>query len=197
MIEWSAPVNETIAPTILLEGARLRPLRMDDAAALTEYLSDPAVTELTSFPVVTRPFVESMIERATKRWAEGDLAKWAVALEEGDRVVGTCGFSDSSRQHAWAELAYDLSREYWRTGIMQRAVRAALAWTFEQTDTNRVHAFVRVDNERSQRLLERTGFSREGRLKSYRVCRGRPHDFYVYALLRSEHASGGLPQEGA
>jgi ribosomal-protein-alanine N-acetyltransferase len=52
-----------------------------------------------------------------------------------------------------------------------------------------VHAFVRVDNMRSQRLLEHSGFVREGCLRSYRVCRGQPHDFYVYGLLRSDWAA--------
>jgi hypothetical protein len=39
-------------PTIDLDGARLRPLRVTDADALYAYLRNPAVTELTSYPVV-------------------------------------------------------------------------------------------------------------------------------------------------
>jgi ribosomal-protein-alanine N-acetyltransferase len=69
---------------------------------------------------------------------------------------------------------------------MQKAAAAALGWAFDQGAIDRVHAFVRVDNARSERLLERCGFVREGRLRSYRVCRGRPHDFHVYGLLRAD-----------
>ncbi|MEZ4411048.1 MAG: GNAT family protein [Polyangiales bacterium] len=54
------------------------------------------------------------------------------------------------------------------------------------TGRDRVHAFVRDDNARSSRLLERCGFTREGRLRRYRVCRGEARDFDVYALLRDE-----------
>jgi hypothetical protein len=36
-----------------LDGARLRPLRVADAAALYAYLRDSVVTELTSYPVVS------------------------------------------------------------------------------------------------------------------------------------------------
>jgi hypothetical protein len=39
------------APTIELDGARLRPPRVADAAALYAYLRDPVVAELTSYPV--------------------------------------------------------------------------------------------------------------------------------------------------
>ncbi len=74
-------------------------------------------------------------------------------------------------------------------GLMRRAVAAVLQWTYRQDQVDRVHAFVRVDNSRSARLLERSGFVREGCLRSYRVCRGQPHDFYIYGLLRSDWAA--------
>jgi len=176
-------------PTIDLDGVRLRPLRGDDADALYGYLRDPAVTELTSYPVVSVPMVESMIERSLSRWAAGELSKWGLALRDNDQLVGTCGFNEWSPVHRWAELAFDLARAHWGKGLMRRAVAAVLQWTYRQDQVDRVHAFVRVDNSRSERLLERTGFVREGRLRSYRVCRGQPHDFYVYGLLRSDWAA--------
>ncbi|MFT3775939.1 MAG: GNAT family protein [Minicystis sp.] len=173
-------------PTIELDGARLRPLRASDTAALHAYLRDPAVTELTSYPVVTAALVESMIERSLRRWAAGEPSRWGVALQGDDQLVGTCGFNDSSQVHRWAELAYDLAQAHWGKGLMRKAVTAALQWAFQQDQIDRVHAFVRVDNRRSERLLERSGFVREGRLRSYRVCQGQPHDFYIYGLLRSD-----------
>src|SRR5262245_9831605 len=176
-------------PTIELDGARLRPLRGADAAALYAYLRDPVVTELTSYPVVSVPMVEAMIERSLSRWAAGELSKWGVALRHDDQLVGTCGFNEWSQVHRWAELAYDLARAQRGTRLMRQAVAAVLQWTFRQDQVDRVHAFVRIDNGRSQRLLERSGFVREGCLRSYRVCRGQPHDFYVYGLLRSDWAA--------
>jgi [ribosomal protein S5]-alanine N-acetyltransferase len=173
-------------PTIELDGARLRPLRAADADALYAYLRDPAVTELTAYPVVSVPMVETMIERSLSRWAAGELSKWGVALQEDDQLVGTCGFNEWSPVHRWAELAYDLAQSQWGKGLMREAVAAVLQWTFRQGQVDRVHAFVRVDNSRSKRFLERSRFVREGCLRSFRVCRGQPHDFYVYGLLRSE-----------
>jgi hypothetical protein len=55
-----------------LDGARLRPLRRADVAALYAYLQDPAVTELTSYPVMSVPMVEAIIERYLSRWAAGE-----------------------------------------------------------------------------------------------------------------------------
>jgi RimJ/RimL family protein N-acetyltransferase len=178
--------NPPHPPTIELDGARLRPLRLTDAAALYAYLRDPVVTELTAYPVVSVPLVESIIERSMSRWAAGELAKWGVALQQNDELVGTCGFNEWSQPHRWAELAYDLAPAHWGKGLMRQAVAAVLDWTFRQDQVDRVQAFVRVDNRRSATLLERTGFVREGCLRSFRVCRGQAHDFYVYGLLRSD-----------
>lgn len=185
-----------LPPTIELVGARLRPLRMGDAPALLAYLSDPVVTELTSYPLVSLPFVESMIARSTSRWQAGELSRWGVALAEDDQLVGTCGFNDASPAHRWAELAFDLAPAHWGKGWMGQAVAAVLEWVFRQDLVHRVHAFVRHDNERSARLLARSGFVREGRLRSYRVCRGQPHDFDIHALLRSEWANAQPPPAG-
>ena len=173
-------------PTIELDGARLRPLRVADAAALYSYLRDPVVTELTSYPLTSLPMVEAIIERSLNHWAAGDLSKWGIALRQDDQLIGTCGFNEWSKAHRWAELAFDLAQAHWGKGLMRQAVAAVIQWTYRQGQVNRVHAFVRVDNRRSERLLERSRFVREGCLRSYRVCRGQPHDFYIYGLLRSD-----------
>lgn len=180
-------------PTIDLDGARLRPLRAADAAALYAYLRDPVVTEQTSYPIASIPIVEAMIERSVSRWSAGELSRWAIALQHDDQLVGTCGFNEYSQAHRWAELAFDLAQAHWRKGLMRQAVAAVLDWTFRQGHVDRVHAFVRIDNRRSESLLQRSGFVREGCLRSYRICRGQAHDFYVYALLRSEWAAAHPP----
>ena len=179
-----------LPPTIELNGARLRPLRAADAAALYAILRDPVVTELTSYPEVTTQLVDMMIERSLSRWAAGEPSRWGVALPDDDQLVGTCGFNDWSQAHRWAEIAFDLSPTQWGKGVMRRAVAAANQWAFQQDQIDRVQAFVRVDNHRSIRLLERSGFEREGCLRRYRVCRGQRHDFHVYGLLRSDLTVG-------
>src|SRR5262245_28329685 len=128
-------------PTIELGRARLRPLCIADAAALYAYLRDPAVTELTSYPFVSVPMVEAMIERSLSRWAAGELSKWGVALQHDGQLVGTCGFNEWSQVHRWAELAYDLAQAQWGKGLMRQAVAEVLHWTFRQDQVDRVHAF--------------------------------------------------------
>ena len=53
-----------------------------------------------------------------------------------------------------------------------------------------VHAYVMVGNTRSERVLERAHFTREGCLRSFRVSRGQPRDFWLYSILRPEWEEG-------
>lgn|GEM_PF-5215571 len=66
-------------PTIELAGVRLRPLRPQDASSWHGYLSDPQVTELTSYPEMSLAAVESMIASRRKSFASGLSCKWAIA----------------------------------------------------------------------------------------------------------------------
>ena len=72
---------------------------------------------------------------------------------------------------------------------MRQVVSVVLRWAYLEADLGRVHAYVRTDNFRSLRLLESLRFQREGSLRNFRICRGRPHDFYIYALLRPDWQS--------
>lgn len=175
-----------IQPTIDLTGVRLRGLRPEDALAWHAYLGDPLVTEFTSYPVMSLEAVQSMIERCLAGYAAGTSCTWAVTTEADDSLIGTCGFNALSPSQGWAELAYDLGRAYWGHGFISQAVSACLRWAFEQPAINRVHAFVMVGNERSERVLEGARFAREGRLRAFRICRGQPRDYWVYSILRHE-----------
>jgi ribosomal-protein-alanine N-acetyltransferase len=175
-------------PTLELDGVRLRPLRAADVAPWHAYLSDPEVIAQTSYAVMTAADVASMQARVAQAYADGLGCKWAVALQADDRLIGTCGFNTWSREHRWAELAYELARPHWGRGFVGQAVEASLRWGFAQANFHRIHAFVMVGNARSEAVLTRAGFTREGCLRAYRVARGVPRDFSVFSLLQPEWA---------
>ncbi len=173
-------------PRIELTGVRLRGLRPEDAVAWHAYLSDPLVIELTSYPVMSLAAVQSMIQRCREGYTSGSSCRWALATEADDELIGTCGFNALSGTQGWAELAYDLARPYWGRGFISQAIRPCLGWAFAQPEFNRVHAFVMVGNTRSERVLERARFTREGCLRAFRMCRGQAKDYWVFSILRSE-----------
>ncbi len=176
----------SLAPTIEWPNSRLRPLRSSDALDWYAYLSDPVVIEHTSYPVQSRESVQALVESRRLGYAEKTSCTWALVRQSDDKLIGTCGFNSWSLDHAWAELAFDLAREQWGAGLMSHAVVEALQWAFEVVGFNRIHAFVMISNERSIRLLEKSRFAREGLLRSFRIARGTPRDFWIYSVLQAE-----------
>jgi ribosomal-protein-alanine N-acetyltransferase len=178
-----------LAPSIEWGALRLRALRSTDAASLLAYLEDPVVIEHTSYPIQSLRSVELLIEKAQQGYAARNSCKWALAWASDDALIGTCGFNNWAPDHASAELAYDLAPQYWGKGLMSQAVGIALEWAFTTAGFNRVHALVMVSNVRSRGLLIRCGFHQEGMLRSYRIARSVPRDFWMYSLLKSEWTS--------
>jgi [ribosomal protein S5]-alanine N-acetyltransferase len=179
----------SLAPTIEWASLRLRGLESKDAASLLEYLTDPIVVEHTSYPVQNLGTIEALIASAKRGYAERSSCKWALARASDDALIGTCGFNSWAPEHASAELAYELAPQYWGMGLMSQAVGVVVEWAFATAGFNRLHAIVMVSNSRSSRLLGRAGFRCEGALRSYRIARGVPRDFWIYSLLRDQWAA--------
>ena len=170
-------------PSWPLGDFRLRALRRADAPAWHDYLREGRVVEHTSIPVLDLAAVEELVARQIDGYAHASSCRWAIA-DAADALVGTCGFSTWSLSHSHAELVYDLAPAIWGRGVMRAAVRRVLGWAFAEAGFHRIHAFAMTSNAPSIRVLEAAGFSREGTLREFRMARGVPRDFHLYALLR-------------
>jgi RimJ/RimL family protein N-acetyltransferase len=178
-------------PVIDLGNYRLRPLRTDDALAWYAYLSDPEVTHLTSYNVSSMDQVSNFIATYISDYAERRSSRWALVDADSDQLIGTCGYYSWNPDHSIAELGYDLSREHWGKGLMTEAVRAVVRWGFHEVQINRIQATVMAGNLASMRILEKCGFQSEGLLRQYKICRGQPKDFWMFAQLHSDHVQTG------
>ena len=181
----SLGTRRTGAPPLLeLGDVRLRPLRRADADAWYGYLSDPLVVERTSFDIRACADVEALIDELLDGYRTGAAFRWAIARAGDDVLIGTVGLHDP--QQGTMELGYDLTRDRWGKGIATRAARRAVAWGFDDLNLIRVQATVMEGHAASVRVLEKCGFQKEGVLRDYRLCRGVPRDFGIYAVLRRD-----------
>ncbi|MBV8037582.1 GNAT family protein [Roseateles sp.] len=158
----------------------LRPIVAADLPVWFDYLSLPAVHEHTSW----RPQAPSQLEHYDHARAEhtpSSVLRLAIADRAGGRMLGSIGFHTVSPEHRTAELAYDLAPGAWGQGIASAMGRLLVDWAHGHVGLLRVQATALSSNTRSMRVLERCGFTREGLLRSYRLVRGRPGDFWMHA----------------
>lgn len=159
----------------------LRPLTPADIQKWFEYLATPVVFEHTSWNVQS----PSELERfAGVSELPSALLRLAIADRATDQLVGTIGFHTVSPENRSAELAYDLSPPWWGKGIASQMCDVMVQWAHQHVGLLRVQATVLTSNNRSVEVLQRCGFKREGVLRSYRIVRGRPGDFYMYSHVQ-------------
>ena len=111
---------------------------------------------------------------------------FAIASKKNNRLIGTIGLSSYSSYNSRIEISYDMSKEFWRKGIMTKAIKAILDYSFITLKINRVEAITSIYNEASIRLLEKCGFVYEGCLRQHRYHLGKYVDVYSFSILRND-----------
>ena len=168
---------------------RLRTLEPGDEEFLAALDSDPEVMHYIhsgAIPAeVAKNWAKLQVETAPHRW---HLTKWMVELRNCDRSrIGWIELSKfrgvfdplESRMSDDVSLGYEFAPKYWLQGFAAEAARPVLAYAFQTLELDRLVAFVRPDNLRSVRLLEKLGF-REHARRGFRDEGG--HECRLYAL---------------
>ena len=165
----------------------LRPLTPRDAGGLLAHFRDPEVIEFMDIePLRTLGEAQAVVGWASDLLAQGRGIRWGVRAQEGQRLIGTCGFNALELERGRrGELAYDLAVAFWGQGVMREVLPAVVAFGFERIGLRRIEAMVTDGNVRSRRLLERLGFACEGRLRDHAFWKGRFWDQLIYARLAS------------
>ena len=82
-----------------------------------------------------------------------------------------------------AELGYWLGEPYWGKGLMTEAVSAFAPYVMSQFRLLRLYAYADADNHGSLRVLDKTGFVREGVARASAFKHGKAIDRVVYAKV--------------
>ena len=69
---------------------------------------------------------------------------------------------------------------------MTEALRASLAFVFDEYKMHRIEAFILPENERSLALVNRLGFHYEGRRISYMHINGEYRDHEAFYILEND-----------
>lgn len=93
-------------------------------------------------------------------------------------------------------LGYWIGAPYARQGFMSAAVHAVIGYAFTTLRLHRIEASCLPHNVASIRLLERMGFIREGRARSYLRINGVWQDHLLYGLLETDPSPSRMQRPG-
>lgn len=163
-------------------GYILREQLLKDTEDFFNYYSEP---EVSRYILATKPKdledASSEINYCRNLFYYKRGGYWSIARIDNDEMIGAIGLYINNN-HQRAEISYDLSKKYWRQGIMTLAIKRLLEYSFLHIGIRRMEAQILKENEASISLLEKLGFVYEGSLKNYRFYQNKSHDVEMYAI---------------
>jgi ribosomal-protein-alanine N-acetyltransferase len=179
-------------PSISGDGVTLRapqPADYPEWAALREASRAFLVPWEPTWPAddLTRP----AYRRRLRRYAEDQRADMAYPFflfrQQDNVLIGGLTLGNIRRGVAQAgSLGYWMGVPYARQGYMSAAVRALAGFAFATLRLHRIEAACIPANAASIRLLERSGFSREGYAREYLCINGVWQDHVLFARLKED-----------
>ncbi len=169
----------------------MRPYRPGDGAAFFAGVDEDRadlgqwVGWVANYPTIDD--AEAYVRNMAGRWVTREGLIMGIFSKDEKTLYGGTGFHGFDWKVPSLEIGWFLRKSARGQGIGAAAVKLCCKLAFEQIGANRVWGTVDVLNDRSWRLFERVGFTREAHLRS--ECRdhhGIVRDTFVYAMLARE-----------
>ena len=176
-------------PTLHTPRLTLRPMTVSDTDAVTKMIHDSRREFSCWFGWAdssTRATVKEYLQSAEDAMTLGTAWHYVALLWSG-RLVGRVGLTGIDSVNTSAELGYMLRTDAEGNGVMTEAAHGLIAHAFTAGRLHRVSAFADCENAKSQAVLARLGFQKEGvvRHMTFHPQRGW-RDHYGYSLLDGE-----------
>jgi RimJ/RimL family protein N-acetyltransferase len=141
----------------------LRQWRESDSEPFAVLNADPEVMQFFPAPL-TREQSDVLAERVRGGIARRGWGLWAVEVLDHARFIGFIGLAVPEFEAHFmpaVEVGWRLARDRWGNGYATEGARAAVAFGFDELGLDEIVSFAAVINERSRRVMERLGMTRD------------------------------------
>ncbi|WP_309236064.1 GNAT family protein [Amycolatopsis sp. SID8362] len=164
----------------------LREIASSDGLALFGIVGDDRVTRFMSFdsrsPELAQMAADGVVERA--KAVPRNEYYLAITRAGDDELIGTCRIELSGVRAA--KIGYMVAADHWGNGYATDAVGTMLDFAFRKLELHRITAAIGPENQASQAVVKRWGFSREGVLRDHVFTNGAWRDSVLFSLLHHE-----------
>jgi RimJ/RimL family protein N-acetyltransferase len=174
---------------IVTERLVLKEITWEDLEDVHRLHSFPEVDEYNTLGIpgdleetreVMRPEIEAGEKDPQTRYT------WRILLKHTPAFIGLAGLTLSNDKFRLGEIYYKLFPEYWGKGYATEVAKNLILVGFEHFHLHKVEAGVATDNERSIRVLEKAGMTREGLRRKILPIRGEWKDNFHYAIVEDD-----------
>ncbi len=139
-------------------------------------------------PWISPPTNSVLFKHYLQRINQDDHEGLAICRHEDDRIVGVVNINNIVRgSFLSASLGYYVGAQFHGQGYMAEGLAQVIEYATQTMGLHRLEANIQPDNVRSQRLVERCGFTREGYSENFLFINGawRDHERWCYVDKRS------------
>lgn len=185
---------------VLLRGERvsLRPPEPSDVRDFFHWVNDPEASgEFDVFGITSWTEIERWLKEPTEPYEFGVLV---IEKREDRSKLGVIVRYLSHPIMCHVEIGFQIWDAKERNkGYATEATRLLIDYLFSTKNIERVQATTHILNKSAQRVLEKCGFTREGRLRSALFTSGEANDAYIYGITRkkwklAKHNGHHLPE---
>jgi RimJ/RimL family protein N-acetyltransferase len=116
------------------------------------------------FPApLTREESDALVDRIEAHFAEHGWGPWAAELRETGEFIGFIGLNVPVFEAHFTpcvEIGWRLAAEHWGRGLATEGAGAVLGYAFTELRLPEVVSFTTVANQRSRRVMEKIGMTR-------------------------------------
>jgi RimJ/RimL family protein N-acetyltransferase len=137
--------------------------------------------------VTTIEGAEIKVREHAAEWEARTRFVMGIWSKEENLYIGELWIEPKKWEVPSFELGYYLDTGFQGRGLAHEAAKRALEFLFEDLQAHKVIILTRDTNEKSWKLAERLGFSREGHLRECSAKDGKRWGLFHYGLLVSDY----------
>lgn len=176
-------------PHIVAEEITLRKIVVSDLDSLFEIYSNEKLFQYSPVNLKkNKDTVANMIGHFERDFNKRKEIFLGICLNsEPNNIVGVAEIFDYSHDVNMITIGYRLSDRFWGKGIATKTVKVMTEYLFNDIGINRIQAFVMPENIKSQNVLQRNSFVKEGIIRQGYVWKGQGVvDLILYSLLKAD-----------
>jgi ribosomal-protein-serine acetyltransferase len=118
-----------------------------------------------------------------KAWEADSMFGFTIIENQTGQILGGCSVGITSHLHRNGAIGYWIRSSRTKQGFASEAAGLLAQFGFRQVGLIRIEILVAVGNMASERVAEKMGAVREGRLRNRLLFRGQPRDAHLFALV--------------
>lgn len=178
-------------PPILLKGQRVhvRPPKAEDMAEWLKLRDENRAYLEPLEPqweenCLSEEFYKKKIKQQSHDWWEDKHYAFVILHLESNALIGAVNLNFVARGSAqYSSIGYWIAEKHQGQGLMRESLEAVMDFAHKGLRLHRLNAATLVHNERSQKLLERLGFEREGLARQYIEINGAWQDHILFGKV--------------